>query len=386
MELIGTHVVHNESPCFIYSHLIIVRDNRDIVNKSLPFRISFFRGEATSFLLCGDKGSVQYDNYLNAIWQSDISCDRIKQCGSYFVTISHLKRNVSLLDSLGKLVNSISLEWDKVMDATYDSNNNLIIVTGFLQKTVDSYLMHNHPVQIPIVCGFKLNGEMVWKAYGFDVAQVRSQNLFADGRGILVEMGQNGFLYVAGESAGGDTVWGRKSSDIETPLPLNTHGKYQSVFNTGSNHISFIGKMDPESGETLIGTCLLSRNKDSSGNTFRPQFLRIDKKGNVFLAARSWYSFPSTWFAPGFLQHGKGVVLCKLNPFLDRTYSARLLHGPSTSLVIKDHYLFCCGTNWVSKFDILKKPHHLHTDEYRVHEVIKTRKHWFDFWQDVSVA
>ena len=155
-------------------------------------------------------------------------------------------------------------------------------------------------------------------------------------------------------------------------------GKYQSVFNTASNHITFVGKVNPVSGETLSGTCLLSRNQDGKGNTFRPQHLRINKHGKVFLAARSWYSFPSTLFAPGFLKKGRGIVLCVLSSDLIRKYSARLLEGPATNLFIRDENLFCCGTNWISKFDIHGRIRHKQTDEYKVHELVKIRESWRD--------
>jgi len=197
------------------------------------------------------------------------------------------------------VVSQTSLETNKpitifptfVKDVAISSDHGQVYVTGFDNKECEGT-----PVQVAFVIAYDLNLSYRWHTYGFNGEDMcgESGNDMADTRGYLLDIGDDGQLYFAGESAGGNTAfrWDGTYTDVtgtDKQTTLVEIDQYTQAINTKSNHISYMALMDHTTGIVKQGQLILSRLSGLEGNTYRVRdgSLFVDATGNTYLGGNS---------------------------------------------------------------------------------------------------
>lgn len=162
-------------------------------------------------------------------------------------------------------------------------------------------------------------------------------------------MGEDGLLYLGGESAGGATLWYRSSQKVSESIPFYKGDMFQNWFNTKSNHITAVVALDPKTGEALNGTLILARvdtenQRVPKGNTIVPRAMAALPEGGVVVGGVSAYRAPVD--APAFGAFlGGGAFVVGLNPDFSRRYATNLtLAGETTALSASIHGVLAVGT------------------------------------------
>lgn len=140
---------------------------------------------------------------------------------------------------------------------------------------------------VPVLDAHRLDGSVLWQAYGFTGEALAANNLGASSTGIAVVFGRDGKLYYLGESQGGNTVHGREPGDLGKPAPVVGSGdRYLTPFNT-SRFVGFVGRFRAADGTLEAGQFLVPREPGDSGNPagvdLRPRALAVDAEGRVLV-------------------------------------------------------------------------------------------------------
>jgi hypothetical protein len=188
-------------------------------------------------------------------------------------------------------------------------------------------------VQVAFVDAYDGSGTQVWKAYGWSGKEVDDRGLMADTRGYRLAMGPDGKLYVAGESAGGNTIWSRRPQDLDAEADLVKGDKYQHAFNTRANHITYVGRLDPETGASEGGTLLLARLSNNRGNTIRPRALAADAEGRIYVGGASAYGCPMSNGAFGAAEPS-GAWFCVFDKTFARRYATAFGSGTTAAIAL----------------------------------------------------
>jgi hypothetical protein len=278
------------------------------------------------------------------VWQSNVGGEgaRIVAGPKGCAAILSEKR-IMLVEADGSATKTWLVEADHVNDIACDTQNNLIFVTGFHNRWGTPPGQKDYPVQVAFVYAFDYNGKKVWAAYDWKGQEAADLHLMADTRGYRLFVGADGKLYVAGESAGGNTIWSRRSQDLKTELPLAKGDKYQVPFNTAANHITFVGRLDPKTGNTEAGTMLLARLSNNRGNTIRPRALAADESGRVYVGGASASYPPMSPNASGGDFEGGGAFFCVFDRDFKRLYATKLCSGTTAAIGVGERIVVAVG-------------------------------------------
>jgi len=231
-------------------------------------------------------------------------------------------KEVTLLDAAGKTRTTFEVKCSYATDVTCHPGEKLVVVCGFDNKRGLPPGQRNYPVQVAYVRAFDRAGNVAWNAYGWAGQEVADLHLMADTRAYRVAVGGDGKIYVAGESAGGNSMWTRASHDIEGKDQFVKGDKFQHAYNTGANHITAVARLDARSGRSEVATLLLSRRESGRGANYRPRAIAADAEGNVYVGGFSDAFAPKT---PGsFGTEGGGAYFLVLDKGLKRTYATVL--------------------------------------------------------------
>jgi hypothetical protein len=159
-----------------------------------------------------------------------------------------------------------------------------VYVTGFRQ-----YGGPCQQVQIAFVRAYDRRGALKWKLYEFGPDDLRGQ--CADSRGDRVAIGRDGMLYLAGETAGGNTIFARNPRDPGASAANAATDKFNTAYNTSSAHLTYFARFDPATGAWRAGSMLLARidTKGDKGNTIKPRAITADEQGRVYVGGVSAY-------------------------------------------------------------------------------------------------
>ncbi len=276
--------------------------------------------------LIGSHGYAKLDPSLRTEWALDAKTrnGRITP-GPAGGAVTLSGDQISVLDRHGKVQNAWSIADRLVHDIICDPVHRVIYATGSSKPAIKEG-------EIPFVYAFDLTGKTLWKAYDWTRDQVDGQKLRAGSVGLRLALGKDGQLYVAGESHGGNTVWGRQSIDLGASLPGSTD-RFHNPFNIGNQFLTFVGSLDPRSGKVLQSKMLLGRADRNRGSSMRPTALAVDGDGRIYVGGWAGATPPVSPGAFGLRGEGEGAFLCVLDRDFKRIYAARLCGGTTTAIV-----------------------------------------------------
>lgn len=271
----------------------------------------------------GAFGSAKLDPAtMQAIWTEEVGgADGRVAAGPRGAAVVLAGQSVTLLDGYGQRLRSWRVGSGFVNDVAYHTGTGYVCVTGFYNRRGQVPGENPNPVQVAYVYAYDGGGEKVWTAYDWPGQEVANRALMADTRGYRLAVGADGYLYVAGESAGGNTMWARKSNNLDEELPLAGTDIYQRPRKTAANHITFVGRIHPRTGVTLAGTMLLARMENGRGNTIRPRALAADSGGRVYVGGTSAEGMPVMRGAFGRATTASGAWFC----VFDASFEKRLV-------------------------------------------------------------
>lgn len=254
-----------------------------------------------------------------------------------------VEKRISLMEPDGRVQIIWPVDAHHVTDIACDVENKLIFVTGFNNRRGTPPGQKNYPVQVAFVHAYDGHGKKVWTAYDWKGQEVADLRLMADTRGYRLAMGPDGKLYVSGESAGGNTMWSRKSQDLSTELPLVKGDKYQVPYNTRANHITFVGRLNPRTGDAEGGAMLLARLSNGRGNTIRPRAVAADESGRIYVGGASASYPPVSAKAFGGDFDGGGAFFCAFDHEFKRVYATKFCSGTTAAIAVSKKAVVAVG-------------------------------------------
>ncbi|MGC5305560.1 hypothetical protein [Micromonospora zamorensis] len=192
---------------------------------------------------------------------------------------------VQVYDLTGATLATIRPAGRTVSDVAVDDRTGLVFVSGFRQVNAGRCV----PVQIAYLHAYDRRGKLRWRAY--DHAADRLGDLCADSRADRIAVGRDGRLYLAGETAGGNTIFNRSAADPSRPAPNVVIDSFTEASNTSNAHLTYLARFDPATGRQLAGQMLLARidTKGDQGNTIKPYAITADESGRVYAGGVSAY-------------------------------------------------------------------------------------------------
>jgi hypothetical protein len=215
-------------------------------------------------------------------------------------------------DGVTKIPDSSSF----VTDVAIDPNDQRVYTVGFSNRRNNQV---NKPVQVPFLYSLETTAlNIQTKTWDYDAQTLvrpgldkkgmpTTLNDMADSRLYQVVIGGDGKLTVAGESAGGNSVfrWNGKTLPTDSrndanALTLVAYDAYSNTYNSKSPHLLYYAKVDIATGVVAAGQYAVPRLPEKSpgqtglANTFRMKEggLAVDAQGNIFIAGVSAYGTP----------------------------------------------------------------------------------------------
>ncbi|MEU4622002.1 hypothetical protein AB0G04_18765 [Actinoplanes sp. NPDC023801] len=191
---------------------------------------------------------------------------------------------VRIHDATGKRTGSVRLAGSTVEDVAVDDRTGLVFVAGFTQRGGPC-----RQVQVPFVRAYRHDGTARWRLYDYDPDEL--DGLCADSRVNRVAMGRDGELYLAGEMAGGTSVFTSNGRSARTAAPNVAYDKFTTTSNTSDAHLTYFARLNPATGTVKAGQTLLARIdvKGDKGNTITPAAITADADGRVYVGGSSAY-------------------------------------------------------------------------------------------------
>jgi PKD repeat protein len=314
------------------------------------------------FIAAGDGGVIQLDPQAQELISNDLSGGFTRRIDvspqGYHVALHNSgfeAGTVSIYDDEGQLLGRYPGR-SLTQDVAIDELRQQVFITGFSNK--DSGC---NPVQVAYLEARDFDGRARWRNYDWpgtwldDCDGDGYENNMADTRGYRVTLGQDGFLYAAFESAGGNHIIRRDPKDLSVPVNIVGGDAWNNFNNSKSEHKTVFARYQPEDGRFLLGqqlTARLATTVNPAANTLRVRegCIMADALGRVYITGESAEGLPipshpgyvasadtvalDPFYPPGSTSAG-AFVLVMDRQFEKRLFVTRLTTGGSiTSLAV----------------------------------------------------
>lgn len=181
----------------------------------------------------------------------------------------------------GRKLGSWGVKHQSVDDVAVDSVTKLVYATGGDNLG---------QLRVAVVEAYTYAGRARWKDWGWSRATIGPD--VADTFGIRLSVGGDGRLYFLGGSAGGNSIFSRDAQRPTAKAANATTDMFDTPYNTSSNNILYLARLDASTGKHVAGKYLLARNsyKGNKGNTIEGRGIAADEKGRVFVVGKSAYA------------------------------------------------------------------------------------------------
>ncbi len=189
-----------------------------------------------------------------------------------------------LINILGDEIARGTSNNDFVTDVATNQVGDTFYVTSFSNNFRNGIPVQIAKLSVLSVSGFTITED--WKLFDFPSQDVGAD--MADTRLYRVTRGADDSIYIAGESAGGNSIFRWNGVDLSTPR-LVLRAPYFHAYNTRANHITYYAKVDLINREVEKGQFVLARLSSGVGNTIRVRDgdLKIDSNGNFLVSGAS---------------------------------------------------------------------------------------------------
>ncbi len=196
---------------------------------------------------------------------------------------------VHLFDSDNREIFSKERDYTGVTDIEVLScgEQQFVYVTSFRNATFTDLNNRRNPVQIARLEALDFTGNVQWSLFG-DSAETIKQNV-ADTRLYKVTLGRDGYLYIAGESAGTATIFrwrGEPMTEAEqtgqTDPFLSRIDPYSRLHNSGAAHLPYYARVHPTEGRLVSAQMSFPRKSDTKANAMRLGDIAASADGTLY--------------------------------------------------------------------------------------------------------
>jgi hypothetical protein len=257
-------------------------------------------------VLASDLSTVRWSDLSQVAARVDIASDGTVVAlrggtQAQAVNDSGAAKTYTIYNANGSLRHERTSGYTHVADIAVDATTQRVFMTGFAQRDGGSCSQ----LQIAWLKAFDYDGAEQWVNYDYARGVPDANSDCADTRGRRVAVGEDGMVYFAGTSAGGNAIFRWLPSTRQPGVSLNQLGtsannakpgsdNYVDPFNTASNHITYVARFEPRTGQHLVGFFLLSRLGEATdgnprGNTIEPRAIAGDKDGRFYVGGYAAY-------------------------------------------------------------------------------------------------
>jgi autotransporter-associated beta strand protein len=195
-------------------------------------------------------------------------------------------KNIRLFTAVGALLTNWNIGNHFVNDIVLHGESQTVLLCGFDNKTLPGdNACPFCPVQVAFLRAFAYDATQKWQNWAWPGGDLNGNE--ADSRAYRVTLGRDGMLYLAGESAGGNSIYRYNATNLTMSGNQVTFDGYNNAYNTGANHLTYYCRMDPLTGYVLKGQFALARLPNTYGNTIRPRSIAADESGFVYVGGVS---------------------------------------------------------------------------------------------------
>ena len=206
------------------------------------------------------------------------------------VAVLTASKTVRVFDGDGGFLGERTFGDSEVADVAVSPDGGRVVVTGFNNRSTGGT-----PVQVPFLRAYDPTLAVeLWRAYDWSAGQLVSEQdgSLADSRGVRVAFGEDGLLYFAGRTDGGNNTFRYDPLIVDRPLPadeLISHDIYSNTAGiSGAFSITVFGRFDPSDGDVVKLQYLLARLSSGNGNSVAPSAITADASGRVFLGGQAF--------------------------------------------------------------------------------------------------
>ena len=198
-------------------------------------------------------------------------------------------KTVYLYDKNNVEIFSKLRDYTEVTDLEVRSCNgeNNVYVTSFRNTSFVDLKGERNPVQIARLESFDFDGTLQWSLFG-DPSETIKQNV-ADTRLYRATLGDDGYLYIAGESAGTATIFRWRGQPMtadeqfgKAPPFLTRIDQYSQLHNSGAAHLPYYARVNPTTGELVTAQMSFPRRSNTKANAMRLGDIAVAADGTLY--------------------------------------------------------------------------------------------------------
>ncbi len=210
-------------------------------------------------------------------------------------------KTVHLYSADNTLLFSKFLDYTEVTDLEIRScgdGNNLVYITSFRNTSFVGIDGSRNPIQIARLEAFDFTGQRQWSLFGDDTETIK-QNV-ADTRLYRVTLGQDGYLYIGGESAGTATIFRWRGQPMTPEEQFGSTSPFLTqidansrLYNSGSAHISYYARVHPMTGKLLNSQLSFPRLRSTKSNTMKIGDIATSSSGTLYFGGAAFGTLPN---------------------------------------------------------------------------------------------